>query len=238
MITGIYEWFFCQKMAVSWRTTLFQKRPCWSPYFHSVFWVHAFWAKVSRKGNFENTPKKEKMTDNWKALVLVFLCFLLLLFSFFLIFFVFFVFCVFFGGFKGQVRWPEGPPHLALNPPYLHKKPCFPPRKRAFFLIFECLPLFLLSLFLASPPFSISLSLSLSCSCPFFFLLVFLFAIFWFLFLSLSFLFFLLCFCFMKGTTSKYSIAICFFINLFSFLGFLSCFFFQIPFSYLCYFLI
>ena len=23
----------------------------------------------------------------------------------------------FFGGFKGQVRWPEGPPHLALNPP-------------------------------------------------------------------------------------------------------------------------
>ena len=29
----------------------------------------------------------------------------------------FFVFC-FCGGFKGQVRWPEGPPHLALNPPY------------------------------------------------------------------------------------------------------------------------
>ena len=25
----------------------------------------------------------------------------------------------FFWGFKGQVRWPEGPPHLALNPPYL-----------------------------------------------------------------------------------------------------------------------
>ena len=24
----------------------------------------------------------------------------------------------FFGGFKGQVRWPKGPPHLALNPPY------------------------------------------------------------------------------------------------------------------------
>ena len=37
--------------------------------------------------------------------------------------FVFFGFCfvflfwrVFFG--EGQVRWPEGPPHLALNPPY------------------------------------------------------------------------------------------------------------------------
>ena len=32
-------------------------------------------------------------------------------------FFVFFLFC-FIGGFKGQVRWPKGPPHLALNPPY------------------------------------------------------------------------------------------------------------------------
>ena len=32
----------------------------------------------------------------------------------------FFLLCFcFFGGFKGQVRWPTGPPHLALNPPYL-----------------------------------------------------------------------------------------------------------------------
>ena len=40
-------------------------------------------------------------------------------FCFFCVFF--FVCCfvfVLFGGFKGQVRWPEGPPHLALNPPY------------------------------------------------------------------------------------------------------------------------
>ena len=41
---------------------------------------------------------------------------------FFLFFFVFVCFClflfVFFGGFKGHVKWPEGPPHLALNPPY------------------------------------------------------------------------------------------------------------------------
>ena len=34
-----------------------------------------------------------------------------------LVLFFFFVFC-FFLGFKGQVRWPKGPPHLALNPPY------------------------------------------------------------------------------------------------------------------------
>ena len=42
------------------------------------------------------------------VVVLFFLCFYFLLF---------FLFC-FFGGFKGHVRWPEGPPHLALNPPY------------------------------------------------------------------------------------------------------------------------
>ena len=35
----------------------------------------------------------------------------------FLFLFWFFFFC-FFGGFKGQVRWPKGPPHLAPNPPY------------------------------------------------------------------------------------------------------------------------
>ena len=40
-----------------------------------------------------------------------FFCFL------FLLFFVFLCF-VSFGGFKGQVRWPKGPPHLALNPSY------------------------------------------------------------------------------------------------------------------------
>ena len=37
---------------------------------------------------------------------------------FFCFFCCFFVFVCFFGGFKGHVRWPEGPPHLALNPPY------------------------------------------------------------------------------------------------------------------------
>ena len=51
-------------------------------------------------------------------------CGWMLLFCFFWVFFLFFfvvlffVCFVFFGGFKGQVRWPEGPPHLALNPPY------------------------------------------------------------------------------------------------------------------------
>ena len=37
---------------------------------------------------------------------------------FFGCFFVCFFVVFFVGGFKGQVRWPKGPPHLALNPPY------------------------------------------------------------------------------------------------------------------------
>ena len=46
--------------------------------------------------------------------------------------FVFFLF--FFGGFKGQVRWPEGPPHLALKF-LIEKKPCFPTKKGIFWFI-------------------------------------------------------------------------------------------------------
>ena len=42
-----------------------------------------------------------------------------------------FLFFLFFGGLKGQVRWPKGPPHLALNPPYLF---CF-----SFFCVFVVL---------------------------------------------------------------------------------------------------
>ena len=114
------------------------------------------------------------------------------------------------GGFKGQVRWPKGPPHLALNPPFFVfvcfsllfiEKMLFP--ARAFLFNFECLPLFLLSLFLP-PPFSLSLSLSLSCYFLSFFLSLFVLS-FASLFLSLSLYVFLLCFCFTKRTTSKYS---------------------------------
>ena len=128
MITGISEFgFFGPKMAVSWRITFFQKNRL-KPLFYSVFGC-AFSGPSCQKRQFLDThPKKNKiLTDNWKALFLVFLCFFTV--SFFLFwFFVFVFFCFFFcflflcffffGGFKGQVRWPEGPPHLALNPPY------------------------------------------------------------------------------------------------------------------------
>ena len=33
-------------------------------------------------------------------------------------FLMFCFFCMFFGRLKAQVRWPFGPPHLALNTPY------------------------------------------------------------------------------------------------------------------------
>ena len=53
-----------------------------------------------------------------EKLLFVIFCFFLSSFSllFFVVFLYFFAFP--FGGFKGQVRWPEGPPHLALNPPF------------------------------------------------------------------------------------------------------------------------
>ena len=144
---------------------------------------------------------------------------LFFVFVFFLLFFVCF-FC-FFGGFKGQVRWPKGPPHLALNPPYLFflffwvlffsllcflcllidKKTCFFPLEKGVFCLFSMF-LFLSPLtFFGLPffcfPFSVSLLLfSFYLPSCLSFLLSFSF-----LFLSLSFLIFLHCFCFMKRKT-------------------------------------
>ena len=157
------------------------------------------------------------------------LCFFFVLFCFC------FVFC--FGGFKGQVRWPKGPPHLALNPPncfifcfvwfvfvpflslFCNTKNLVFPLEKGHFCLFLSVSLCSSLAFFGLPIFSVFLSLSLSCSCPFFLpsCLSFLLS-FASLFLSLSFLFFLLCFCFMTRTTSEYSITKLFFINIFSFL--------------------
>ena len=146
------------------------------------------------------------------------------LFLFFVFCSLFCFFCFFLGGFKGQVRWPKGPPHLALNPPYLFwlffcfvffvgfvfwllntgKNLVFPPEKGIFclFSVFFFLsplailglPLFLF-LFLCLSFFFFSFFLR-SCLC---FLLSF-----GSLFGSLSLFFFLLWFSFMKGITSTY----------------------------------
>ena len=115
--------FFGPKMAVSWRTSAFQKKRAWNPYFYSVFLGARFLGQGVKKRKFWKATKKNGkiwlITE--KLFFGVFAVFFggLLFFLFFWAFFVCFVLLVFFfGGFKGQVRWPEGPPHLALNPPY------------------------------------------------------------------------------------------------------------------------
>ena len=87
-----------------------------------------------------------------------------------------------------------------------------------FLFLFPCLSLFFFSFFIPS------------CLC---FLLSF-----GSLFGSLSLFFFLLWFSFMKGTTSKYSIASFFLHQYFPFFFNFLPFLFQVPFSYLCSFLI
>ena len=106
------------------------------------------------------------------------------------------------------MRWPEGPPHLALNPLYLFcfhffslsfflkRKPVFP-LKRGIFGLLSVSPLFLPS-FLFHFPFSLSLSLSL----------LFLF------FLPSFLLFFLFCFIFLP--------CFCLFVSLPSFFAFVA----------------
>ena len=112
------------------------------------------------------------------------------------------VFCffpvVFSGGFQGQVKWPEGPPHLALNPSYLFMFFCFcwfyfffplfirqkmvHSLKHLFCLFVECLSCFHLNL-VPTPLLT--------------FLLVFLFSCFFlFVFLTFLLLFTFVCFCF------------------------------------------
>ena len=151
------------------------------------------------------------------------------------------------------MRWPKGPPHLALNPPFffgfcffslpcflcflIDKKTCFPPRKGHFLLNFNVSLSFSLNLFWP-PLFSVSLSLSLCCSFHFSFLLVFLFAFFLFL-VFVSFFPFLSSLLLFHEKKNIKIFNSNFFPEIFLFL-LVSClaFLFQIPFSYLCFFLI
>ena len=117
------------------------------------------------------------------------------------------------------MRWPKGPPHLALNPPYLFFlflslfliETLFSPLKRAFFVYFQCFSLFSLLLLSFFLPSCLSFLLSLC-------------------FLFLSFFHFSFFFCFMQRKHEHIKLQLLCFINLF-FFGFLS-FLFEIPFSY------
>ena len=235
-ITGISGLFlFFPKMAVSWRISVFQKLACWNPYCYSVL-GYAFFGPSCQKRKFWTPPNRE-----WLITENSFFCF---------------VFCLFFVGvLKGQVRWPKGPPHLALHLPYffvfslvlfLNLFPLFAfnrrtsfPAKRGILFIFQCLPLFLLSLF-CLPLFhflflSFSLSLSLFLYCSF---LLPSFLSFWLsfvsLFLSLCFFALFLCFCFMKKQHQNIKLQIVF---LQSFLCLIICLIFSFLFSYLCFYL-
>ena len=120
------------------------------------------------------------------------------------------LFCLLFGGFKGQVRWPKGPPHLAANPPYFfvlfsfcfcfffvfRRETVFFPPKKAVLLFFSVS----LCFSLAPSPFSLSLSLSLSLDI---FFLSSLLSLFLGFFCCLAFVSLFLCFCFLQRTTSK-----------------------------------
>ena len=135
--------------------------------------------------------------------------------SLFFCFCFFLVFCclVFFGGFKGQVRWPKGPPHLALNPPYfvfvfvffcfcffffaflslflIDKKNCFPLKKGHFCLFFSVSHCFSLAFF-GPPPILPFLFLCLSLVLffrPSFLFFIFSFWFLLFLFVVFAFLF-------------------------------------------------
>ena len=124
MITGIYKfWFFWSKIGRFVTHNWFPKKTLETPIF-IVFW--GFRLSGPRCQKREILKSHQKKGKIWliteKPFFGVFaVVFLVFFFSFFSGSFVcfFFVFGVFFvGGFKGQVRWPKGPPHLALNPPY------------------------------------------------------------------------------------------------------------------------
>ena len=137
--------------------------------------------------------------------------------SLFIYFFVFVFFCSF--------------PFFAFN-----RKTLFFPLKRAFFVYFLCFSFFLPQPFLTSPFFCFSFSVSLLLLS--FFLpscLSFLLS-FCFLFLSLFHFSFFFAFVFWKEQHENFKLQFIF-SSIFSlFYGFLSCFSFQIPFPYLCFF--
>ena len=194
MITRISGFgVFGPKMAVSWRTSVFQKMLCWNPYFDSVFWVRAFWAKLPKKGNFGHPPKKKKMIVNWKAHLWQFLCF--------------FVFCCFWGVCfcfvsSGHLTWPLNPPYLFLFVLFFSfvcisfKKHFFP--QSGFFCLFLSVSLCFSWAFFGLPLVQflflcLFLSLSLSLSLVLFFLSSFspfFFAFFWLLLFVSLFVFF------------------------------------------------
>ena len=99
---------------------VFSKKVCWNTYFYSVLGCALFGPSCQKREILDTHPKKKKIWLITEKLIFEYFWFFLFFsFFFFFVFFHVLLFFVFFGGFKGHVRWPKGPPHLALNPPYL-----------------------------------------------------------------------------------------------------------------------
>ena len=112
MIIGIYEfWFFWSKNGrFVTHMLFFQRKVAETPIFIVFLGCALFGPSCQKRGIWTPNQKKKFSLITEK---LIFEYFLFFLFFFFFFFFVFFLFCciffVFFGGFKGHVRWPEGP---------------------------------------------------------------------------------------------------------------------------------
>ena len=104
----------------------FSKKGPETPIFIVFLGARFFGPGCQEREILDTHPTKKKNSLITEKRILSFFLFFLFFFSFFLFLFFWVFFCVFFGGFKGHVRWPEGPPHLAPNPP------CF------FFLFLFC----------------------------------------------------------------------------------------------------
>ena len=125
-------------------------------------------------------------------------------------------------------------PFFALS--YTEKNLVFPPKK-GIFVYFLCFSFFLPLPFFGLPLFSIFLSLSLSASCPFFLsFLSFFFAFFCFLVFVSFFPFLSSLLLFQEKNNIRKIDVQSSSSSIFFFLGFLSSFLFEIPFSSLCFF--
>ena len=92
---NLWIWFFGPKMAVSWRTSAFQKKKKGpeTPIFIVFFGCAFSGPRCQETEILKNQQEKWKhLTDNWKANFWVFLLFYLFFFLFFLFFFYFFWF--------------------------------------------------------------------------------------------------------------------------------------------------
>ena len=153
------------------------------------------------------------------------------------------------------MRWPKGPPHLALSPPYLlffcfflvclcsfpffalyYKKTCFFPLEKGIFGLFLSVSLCSsLAFFLASPFFNFSFSVYLFFLFSFFpSFLSFFFAFFCFLVFVSFFPFLSSLLLFHEKSNIRKIDVQCFSSSIF--FDFLSSFLFEIPFSSLCFF--